>query len=252
MIATVTHVTNDDPGARWGATAIYPRGIKPKRLELYAIGYAGDGCEMTALQVIDEFGTMSGPIILVPDTEVGLAYDGALTLAFERDDGLAIGSGWPPVVVGFDAGPSPNRPKYAASDLVQLFREMPQTAAWNVRSGAGNGTRGLGYGTGPITEAFVLAIGADDDLDAQRIAVVITTLGLGPRDLRRVARSTLPALGGARCLSVVVSVGDPTVYNPQLDVRRALDGPSTKNVEAGATSAVAAALDSLRSEGVRP
>jgi hypothetical protein len=35
MIATVTHVTKDDPTGSWVGTAVYPTGVKPAALELY-------------------------------------------------------------------------------------------------------------------------------------------------------------------------------------------------------------------------
>jgi hypothetical protein len=264
MIATVTHVTKDDPGARWGATAIYPRGLKPERLELYSIGYAGDGLEMTGLQVVDEFGTMSGPVILVPETEVGLAYDGALTLAFERDDGLAIGSGWPPVVIGFDPGTSPNRPKYVAGDLAQLFREPPPSNAWRTDAGAGYGVSGIGYAASTqiaelgnntaALEAFVLVNGDPNDGGAQRVAVLITSAPVGPRDLRRVAEGAYGMLGAdrdRRRLAVAISVAEPTEYDPKRDTRRALDGPAMEGIAAAAAHVTRTALDSLKGGGGR-
>ncbi|MBK6426826.1 MAG: hypothetical protein IPF82_11710 [Blastocatellia bacterium] len=71
-------------------------------LELYRAAYAGDGAEMTGVQVMDEFETMSGPVLMAATTSLGEVYDVALTMAFARSAELEIGSGWPPVVIGID------------------------------------------------------------------------------------------------------------------------------------------------------
>lgn len=102
MIATVTEIKN--PAGRVVGIGLFPRGEKASGLELMRVAYAGDGAEMTGVQVIDEFETMSGPILVSAVTSLGEIYDAALTMAFARSAGLELGSGWPPVAIGLDAG----------------------------------------------------------------------------------------------------------------------------------------------------
>ena len=54
MIATVTFASGTADGAHWSAFGVYPNGVRPERLELYPAAYAGDGAEMTGVQVLDD------------------------------------------------------------------------------------------------------------------------------------------------------------------------------------------------------
>lgn len=52
--------------------------------------------------VVDEFRTISGPILITPSAMLGGVYDVGLHLADTRDPGLPIDQGWPPLTVGID------------------------------------------------------------------------------------------------------------------------------------------------------
>jgi hypothetical protein len=227
MIATVTHVTKDDPTGSWVGTAVYPTGVKPAALELYTVAYAGTGADMTGVQVIDEFGTMSGPIVLVPESLVGLAYDGALSLAFERDEGLAIGSGWPPVVIGLDVRRGAER--MVAEDLAPLFRTPARRMPASIEVGTRFGGGAIGFAALHISdrsvEAFAIVVHDNVAEVARQVGVVVTDAQLGPRELRRLAASAHGALSPSLGAFVVaISVGDPIRYDPAQVTRRALDG----------------------------
>jgi hypothetical protein len=248
MIATVTFVRKDVADRTWRAFAIHPRGIRPPALELYAAAYAGDGAELTGTQVLDEFGTMSGPILVVPEQILGSAYDAALTFAFDRDADLAIGSGWPPLVVGLDEDLGGAARGMDAADLAPLFRESERVSV-------AEGPVKLGYATkkvgGTTIEAHAV-VRRSSTLESICLVVLVTDASIGPRELRRLAGSALAWIGTrfARRLSVAVSVAEPTRYDPAQAARRVLDrGSLTAELETAAletthdASALAHALE---------
>jgi len=53
--------------------------------------------------VVDEFRTISGPVMLAPARLLGSVYDAALHLSDTRDPGLDIDQGWPPLTVGIES-----------------------------------------------------------------------------------------------------------------------------------------------------
>ncbi len=169
MSATVRDILGKD-GQAVGA-GIFPRGEETAKLELYRVAYAGDGAELTGVQVIDEFETMSGPVMISAVSSLGATYDAALTMAFERSADLDIGSGWPPVVIGLDAA-------------------IPVRAAFVTRAAAGD------------VEAFVIA-GA-----LQSVAVIVTARDVSVAALGRVAESAREMLRVEKALVVAVAVAD--------------------------------------------
>lgn len=52
--------------------------------------------------VIEEFRTLSGPILLSPAKIIGGVYDAGMLLADERDVEAPIDQGWPPLTIGVD------------------------------------------------------------------------------------------------------------------------------------------------------
>jgi len=255
MIATVTFASGKTDGAQWTALAIYPNGVRPERLELYPAAYVGDGAELTGVQVLDEFETMSGPVIVVPASIMGRAYDGALTLAFERDGDLAVGSGWPPIVVGLAAGVS--KLSVEAPDLEPLFRLPALGVAWSPSS---DPMVAFGYATRRLEttsiEAFVAVVGTNAHLAEQCVGVVVTDCRLGPRELRLLAASThrtLSGSGASRRLAIAISTAEPIEYKADPNVRRALEGISGPPEAENAASLVAhaALVEAVRSRSVR-
>ena len=56
--------------------------------------------------VVDEFRTISGPVLLTPSALLGGIYDAGMLLAEERHVEAPIDTGWPPLTIGLDA-PAP-------------------------------------------------------------------------------------------------------------------------------------------------
>ncbi len=59
--------------------------------------------------VVDEFRTISGPILLSPTASIGGTYDAGMRLADARDLEAPIDQGWPPLTIGIDVA-APERP----------------------------------------------------------------------------------------------------------------------------------------------
>jgi len=59
--------------------------------------------------VVDEFQTISGPILLAPAAIIGGIYDAGMRLADARDIEAPIDQGWPPLTIGVDVK-APDRP----------------------------------------------------------------------------------------------------------------------------------------------
>lgn len=53
--------------------------------------------------VVDEFRTLSGPILLSPSALLGSIYDAGMRLAESRHLEAPIDTGWPPLTIGIDA-----------------------------------------------------------------------------------------------------------------------------------------------------
>lgn len=170
MIATIAEIRT--PAGRVAGIGVFPRGDKVTGLELYRVSYAGDGAEMTGVQVIDEFETMSGPVLLSDTTSLGETYDAALTMAFARNADLEIGSGWPPVAIGLDM-------------LIPVGLASVQRAE-----------------SGDV-EAIVTGG------PMQSIAIVVTTRDVAAAALRRVAESARSLLRSPKSLVVAISTASP-------------------------------------------
>ena len=52
--------------------------------------------------VLEEFGTLSSPLLFAPRAQLGQIYDAGITLAHRRGSELDIDMGWPPLCVGLD------------------------------------------------------------------------------------------------------------------------------------------------------
>jgi len=64
--------------------------------------------KMLGQGVIDEFRTISAPILVSPASMIGGIYDAGMLLADERDVEAPIDQGWPPLTIGIDT-PAPDR-----------------------------------------------------------------------------------------------------------------------------------------------
>lgn len=82
--------------------------------------------------VIDEFRTISGPILISPAATIGGIYDAGMLLADERDVEAPIDQGWPPLTIGIDT-PAIKRSKNWQAELLAAMKSRKSTAAppWN-------------------------------------------------------------------------------------------------------------------------
>ena len=72
--------------------------------------------------VVDEFRTISGPILLAPSPLLGGIYDAGLQLADARDAEAPIDQGWPPLTVGIDVA----APDHSEDWMAQLLNAIQQ------------------------------------------------------------------------------------------------------------------------------
>lgn len=170
MIATITEIRTAE--GRVAGIGVFPRGDKLTALELNRVAYAGDGAEMTGVQVMDEFETMSGPVLLSDTTSLGEIYDAALTMAFARSAELEIGSGWPPVAIGLDMG------------IPVVLSSVSRAESGDVEAIVSGGSM-------------------------QSIAIVVTSRDVNAAALRRVAESARSLLRSSKSLVVAVSTAPP-------------------------------------------
>ena len=71
--------------------------------------------------VVDEFQTISGPILLSPTTQIGGIYDAGMRLADARNVEAPIDQGWPPLTVGIDVV-APQRPDNWMSQFISAMQ----------------------------------------------------------------------------------------------------------------------------------
>lgn len=81
--------------------------------------------------VIEEFRTLSGPILLAPTANIGGVYDAGTRLADARDLEAPIDQGWPPLTVGIDVA-APKLPDNWIAHLLDAIRNQQRTgtAPW--------------------------------------------------------------------------------------------------------------------------
>ncbi len=99
----VGHVTVRDHDVNTGVTVVMPHELDAENALYFWGRYILNGSgEMTGIQVLEDFGLMSAPILLTNAMSVGKVYNGAITYGYTRGKGLPTNGGWPPVVIGFD------------------------------------------------------------------------------------------------------------------------------------------------------
>jgi D-aminopeptidase len=139
------HVDIDESGLCTGITAILPYPADVTRRELFLGRWALDGGDaMTSLEVVEDLGTFSSPIVLVPAPAVGKAYGALIQHGLERDPGLSTAAGWPPLVLGVDDGLwNPARTVHDTVVEQHLARALSAAAAGPVLEGNAGIGRGL-------------------------------------------------------------------------------------------------------------
>lgn len=84
--------------------------------------------------VVDEFRTISGPVLLAPAAIIGGIYDTGMRLADLRDVEAPIDQGWPPLTIGIDVGPQ-RKPADWRKQMLRAIRENTSagSAGWDSR-----------------------------------------------------------------------------------------------------------------------
>jgi D-aminopeptidase len=99
------HFTLADGDTQTGVTAILPYPLSVRNRKLFIGSCArGNWNNWTGLQVAEDFGTFSSPIVLCNATTIGIAYDALISYGHQREKDLPIDNAWPPVVIGLDDG----------------------------------------------------------------------------------------------------------------------------------------------------
>jgi hypothetical protein len=87
--------------------------------------------------VVEEFRTISGPILLAPAAAIGGIYDAGMRLADARDLEAPIDQGWPPLSIGIEVA-APARPDDWIAGFLDAIQHQTNTgtAPWqhNVRN----------------------------------------------------------------------------------------------------------------------
>jgi hypothetical protein len=185
----------DAPAGRWYA----------------AVRGEGDGPKVLGLGVLEEFGTISSPILLAPRSVLGEVYDAGIALAHRRDAELPLDAGWPPLVVGLDL-PAPELPPDAEERLLAALA-------------AGDGTE-----TPPATTTVEVAGHRLETVRFPGATVVATDAPLLPRQLAALAAAAAP-------FAVAVATGNRV---------RAADGGRTVEVRVAAQATVAGLVEAVR------
>ncbi|MSR82456.1 MAG: hypothetical protein EXS58_05960 [Candidatus Latescibacteria bacterium] len=179
----VGHAAIEGEGLCCGITVILPYGLGVKERRLYIGHWVADGgSPLTALQVVEDFGIFSSPIVLAPPAAMGKFYEGLLAYGLGRDPGLDLDTGWPPLIAGVDDLNAPVL-VYRAAAEAQLTAALKaagsgQVQEGNVGIGRGLGAFGLkgGVGTasrrcGDYTVGVLVAVGGGSRLWADGYAL---------------------------------------------------------------------------------
>jgi hypothetical protein len=141
--------------------------------------------------VVDEFRTISGPILITPSAMLGGVYDVGLHLADARNPGLPIDQGWPPLTVGIDVA-TPEKPADWKERLLRAIRrqESDGSAAWTNESFTGR------------SEDYRLQVLQCHVADVHAVTVIATDAPMLPQQLERLADTDTASL------TIAVSVGN--------------------------------------------
>jgi hypothetical protein len=91
--------------------------------------------------VLEEFGTISSPLLFAPRAQLGSIYDAGISLAHRRGSELDIDLGWPPLCVGLDR-PAVDLPAGWQQQLLDAIAAgAPAVAPLPVRTGTVDGMR---------------------------------------------------------------------------------------------------------------
>ena len=156
----VGHVSIRNGAVNTGITVVMPSDAAQTSMP-WGLHTVGSGLEVTGLAVIEDFGLLGSPIFIAPLISVGQIYDGALTYAFSLSKGLPIGSGWPPVVIGFDDGAvcDPRERALQCSHALEAIRAARPGPVVQGSVGAGTSAVAFGYKGGVGTASRTITAG---------------------------------------------------------------------------------------------
>lgn len=141
--------------------------------------------------VVDEFRTISGPILIAPSAILGGVYDVGLRLADARDLEAPIDQGWPPLTVGINVT-APEKPDDWKERLLHAIQQQESdgSVTWS------NETHAEQSGD------YHLQVLACRIAEGQAVTVIATDAPMLPQQLERLADiDTAP-------LTIAVSVGN--------------------------------------------
>lgn len=141
---SVGHAAIEGEGLCGGITAVLPYDLQVKERRLYIGHWVADGgFPLTGLQVLEDFGVFSSPIVLAPPAAMGKFYEGLLGYGLGRDAGLDLDTGWPPLIAGVD-DLNPPALVYRGAAEAQLSAALQAARADEVQEGNVGIGRGLG------------------------------------------------------------------------------------------------------------
>ena len=172
---SVGHAVIEGAGLYSGISAVapYPPQVAKRRLFIGRSAPGGDSA-LTGLQVLEDFGAFSSPIVLAPPAAMGKLYQGLLGYGFGRDAGLDIDTGWPPLILGVE-DLNPPALLYHSADEVQLQAALRAATAEQMQEG----NVGIGRGLG----AFGLkgGVGTSSRQDGNYVVGALVAAGGGTR-----------------------------------------------------------------------
>ena len=141
---SVGHAAIEGAGLYSGISAVvpYPPQVEKRRLFIGRSAAGGENA-LTGLQVMEDFGTFSSPILLAPLAAMGKLYQALLAYGLSRDAGLDIDTGWPPLILGME-DLNPPALLYRSADEAQLRTALQAATAGQVEEGNVGIGRGLG------------------------------------------------------------------------------------------------------------
>jgi hypothetical protein len=150
--------------------------------------------------VVDEFKTISAPILLAPAVVLGGVYDAGMQIAELRDVEAPIDSGWPPLTIGIEV----EAPDMAADWQIEFLGAMQDansrgSAPWR------NRRRQARIDNGSIDNVSIDILQCLTD-EQPFVTIIVTSARLLPAQLERLAdMDTAP-------LTVAVSSGNRLPY----------------------------------------
>ena len=120
--------------------------------------------------VIDEFATLSSPILVGPRVLLGKLYDAGISLGHRRDPEMGLDLGWPPLCIGLDLSVPPLPPDWQERLLAAASQPFDPTRP---------------PGEGVDRHQWRYASWSVERLDVAQATILATTAPLLPRQLSR-------------------------------------------------------------------